>query len=128
MSLSRDIATAYVALIKEGNSLEDASVAVCNFIKENDLWSLKDKIVNYVEDIEREKQEYNSVDVVFAEHSEEKYSKDVAMVISESADVDVSHSSDPKLIAGFKARYRGREWDASIAGVLERLRVHLKTN
>lgn len=128
MSLSRDIAESYVFLIKEGKDAERVANATLSFLKENNLWALQEKVLAHVASIEKIEKEYQTVDIVFADDREEKHAKDVTYSLSGSSDVEFSVKIDEALIGGFKARYKGKEWDASIDGVLERLRANLKTN
>lgn len=127
MSLSRDIAESYVSLVSMGNDAEKVATAVVKFLKENNLQALERKVLEHVSSIEETERAYNSVQMTFAKESTDKYAKDIAKTVT-GDDVEIRTETDDSLIGGFKARYKGREWDASIEGVLERLRAKLKTN
>ncbi|MCB9805556.1 F0F1 ATP synthase subunit delta [Candidatus Nomurabacteria bacterium] len=126
MSLSRSIANSYITLCEEGNDPKVVANSVATFLKENNLISLQKNILDNVEMIEKEKENYNSLNIRSAFPLTAHTTKEIAEGLCGENKVKHRVEEDKKLIAGFVARYRGVEWDASMQGVVSRLRQLLK--
>lgn len=126
MSLSRDIAASYVTLSKQGYSAEDIATSIADFLNENNLFSLKDKVLSQIKAYEEAEKYYQTAHISTAHHLSEAIQKKIAHAVSNSEGTHVSVTENKELIAGYIARYRGIEWDASLKGSLERLRADLK--
>lgn len=125
MNLSRNIAEAYKTLINEGCDVDVVANSVASFMKEFGLMSIRENILNHVSLIESEEEKYNTVVVHVADNNHKNKARKIADVLC-GENYPLSTSTDSELIGGFKVRHRGKEWDASIGGVLERLRSKLK--
>ncbi len=126
MGLSRDIAQAYVTLSKQGYADADIAGAIAGFVGENNLFSLKDKIIDQVKSFEDARRSYESVHIRAAHPLAEKLEKKIVAAVSGKEHAHASVTKEPALIAGYVARFKGVEWDASLKGSLERLRAALK--
>lgn len=126
MSLSRDIADAYVTLARQGYATDTIAQAIAGFIGENNLFSLQDKILAQVKAFEDAERSYQTVHITAAHALGETLEKKIAHAVAGAEHAHVAVITEPALIAGYTARYRGVEWDASLKGSLERLRAALK--
>jgi F0F1-type ATP synthase delta subunit len=126
MSLSRDIAQAYIRLCNEGYEKGFVADSVISFLDENNLESLKSKVLEHVQVIEDEKEKYNSVDIKTALPLSAHTTKEIVESICGDTEVRHKVEEDKTLIAGFVARFRSLEWDGSVKGKVERLRGILK--
>ena len=126
MSLSRDIAQAYIRLCDEGYEKGFVADSVISFLDENNLESLKSKVLEHVQVIEEDREKYDSVNIKSAMPLNAHTTKEIVESVCVDEKVEHRLEEDKSLIAGFVARFRSIEWDGSVKGKVERLRGILK--
>jgi hypothetical protein len=86
----------------------------------------KENLEKIATDIGIEKEKYNSVEIKSAFPMTAHTTKEILESVCKDSSVKHFAKEDKTLIAGFVAKYKGVEWDASVKGVVDRLRKTLK--
>lgn len=118
---AKAIATALLTLLSQGVSPEKISAGFLVFAKKNHIEGLIDTIVWYLEYFSKQYQRNEAVEIIAA-HS---ISPDTIEAIRDSIgaiNAQTIVTEDTSLVAGFIARYKGTQYDASIKTQLSRLR------
>lgn len=125
MIQAQHIAKALISLVEDGKSPDEVAENFAKFSRRYNLENGMRGVVMHLDAEAAKRKEKNSATVVLAEETSEEAIEKIKKYINLPGDADINISLDKELLAGFRAHYKDKLYEADLASRLEKLRVKL---
>lgn len=125
MISSKQLAEAIYKLSKEGISADKITEFLFPYLRKYNMTSILPKIIQRLDNFEKKERLFNTLEIKSGLPIDSDITKEIGQILGAEENSPVEKKTDPELLGGFTATYKGFLYDASLRNQLNLLKAKL---
>ena len=128
MISAKNLASVLLEISKESRPTEKVMSSFYNFLEKNRLYYLLPQVLSYLENLQKKETRFKTLEIVSGLPIDKETSDNIVKTLKIERASLIKKDTDPEIIGGFIATYKGFIYDASLRRQINLLKAKLIEN